>query len=654
MPPDPETDTRETQAAGAPLADADRYRLLVDAITDYAIYMLDPDGRVSSWNPGAERFKGYEAHEIIGRHFSVFYTDEDRASGLPDHALRTAREQGRFEREGWRVRKDGARFWAHVIVDPIRSPAGELLGYAKVTRDLTERRAAEDALRASQEQFRLLVQGVTDYALYMLDADGVVTNWNVGAQRIKGYEAHEIVGRHFSHFYTKAERQAGAPAQALRIAAEEGRFEREALRVRKDGATFWAHVIIDPIRDERGQVIGYAKITRDITERVQRQRQLEEAREALVQSQKMDAIGQLTGGVAHDFNNLLMAVMGSLELLRKHLPPEPKAEALLENALRGAQRGASLTQRMLAFARKQELKPQSVDVAALARDLASLAERSVGPDIKVVLQTPPALPRVYADPSLLETSLLNLVLNARDAMSSGGRVTISADLETASERSVPGLPAGDYVRLAVADTGHGMDAETLARAAEPFFTTKGVGKGTGLGLSMVHGLAEQSGGKLRILSREGEGTRVEIWLPLAEADQGAEPVATATDATGERLSPLRVLAVDDDGLVLTNALALLEDLDMEAVGAASADEALAMLERQAFDVVITDFAMPQMNGVELAREIARRWPATPVILSSGYAEAPDSELPRLPKPYSRSDLRAALGAAAREAAAAAV
>ena len=251
----------------ASLTDDGRYRLLVEAVNDYAIYMLDANGIVSSWNPGAQRFKGYAASEIIGQHFSRFYPEEDQQSGLPARALETARREGKFEHEGWRIRKDGSRFWASVIIDPIRSPSGEILGYAKVTRDLTERIEAEQQLRRSEEQFRLLVQGVTDYAIYMLDTEGRVTNWNLGAQRIKGYAPHEIIGRHFSQFYTEEDRNSGEPERALATAAREGRFEREALRVRKDGSRFWAHVVIDAIRDDTGSILGYAKITRDITER---------------------------------------------------------------------------------------------------------------------------------------------------------------------------------------------------------------------------------------------------------------------------------------------------------------------------------------------------------------------------------------------------
>jgi PAS domain S-box-containing protein len=247
----------------ASLTDEGRYRLLIEAVTDYAIYLLDPAGIVTTWNPGAQRFKGYAANEIIGKHFSCFYTEEDQKSDLPVRALETAQREGRFETEGWRVRKDGTRFWAYVIIDPIRQPSGEIIGYAKVTRDLTERKKAEEALRESEEQFRLLVQGVSDYAIYMLDVDGRVNSWNLGATRIKGYLPNEIIGQHFSRFYTDEERAAGGPDQTLETVRREGRFEKEGWRVRKDGSRFWAHVIIDPIRDEGGNVVGYAKITRD-------------------------------------------------------------------------------------------------------------------------------------------------------------------------------------------------------------------------------------------------------------------------------------------------------------------------------------------------------------------------------------------------------
>jgi PAS domain S-box-containing protein len=623
-------------------SDDGRYRLLIEAITDYAIYMLDPTGKVTSWNPGAQRFKGYEPTEIIGQHFSRFYTEEDKARGIPAIALRTAATEGRFEAEGWRVRKDGTRFWAHVFIDPIRTPGGDLVGYAKITRDLSERKFAEESLRQSQEQFRLLVQGVTDYAIYMLDPTGLVSSWNAGAQRIKGYKPGEIVGEHFSRFYTDEDKEAGIPAHALSTAAAEGRFENEGWRVRKDGTRFWAHVIIDSIKDDDGKIIGFAKITRDVTERREQQLALDHAREALTQSQKLDAIGQLTGGVAHDFNNLLMAVLGSLELLKKRMPDDPRALALLDNAVQGAQRGAALTKRMLAFARKQELKLEGIDVASLVGGMAGLLRRSLGPSVQLTTSFPLGLPPVGTDANQLETALLNLAINARDAMPEGGAIRIEASAETLGAASDKNLPAGRYVRLAVIDEGEGMDEATMAKAAEPFFTTKGIGKGTGLGLPMVHGLAEQSGGRLVLRSKPGKGTTVEIWLPQADMIGSADPAPEKPAVAEESpVRPLAVLAVDDDALVLMNMAAMLEDLGHRPLSAMSADEALEILAHETVDVVITDHAMPQMTGLQLANGLAKSHPGLPVVLATGYAELPPGageELPRLAKPYTQRDL----------------
>jgi PAS domain S-box-containing protein len=462
-------------------ADDSRYRLLIEAIEDYAICMLDGAGFVTSWNSGAQRFNGYTADEAVGEHFSRFYTEEDQKSGVPPRALEAAARDGRFENEGWRVRKDGTRFWAFVVVDPIRNRSGEIVGFSEITRDLTERKAAEENLWRSEAQFRILVQGVSDYAICMLDKEGRVTSWNLGAQKIKGYRSDEIIGQHFSRFYTEEDRAAGLPQKALESAMREGRFEREAERVRKDGGRFWAHVVIDPIRDDDGELIGFAKITRDISERKQAQEKLEKAREISLQAQKLEAIGQLTGGIAHDFNNLLTAILGSLELLRKRLPDDPKSMALLENAAQGAQRGTTLTKRMLAFARNYELNREVIGIPELVRGMTDLLQRSIGPSFNLETHFPSSLKPVEVDTNQLELALLNLTLNARDAMPDGGNITMTAREEKlASGRN--GLEAGKYIRVSVTDTGEGMDEETLRKATEPFFTTKGVGKGTGLGL----------------------------------------------------------------------------------------------------------------------------------------------------------------------------
>jgi PAS domain S-box-containing protein len=625
-----------------------RYRLLVEAVTDYAIYMLDPSGIVTSWNPGARRFKGYEAAEILGQHFSRFYTEKDQRAGVPARVLETAAREGRYESEGWRVRKDGTRFWASVVVDPIFDPAGKLIGFAKITRDLTERKDAAEALRRSEEQFRLLVDGVSDHAIYMLDPQGRVTNWNVGAQRIKGYLPEEIIGKSFTRFYTPEDQANGEPQRALETAAREGKYENVALRVRRDGSRFWANVVIHPVRDDSGKLLGFAKITRDVTERRRARQELEDAREQLFQSQKIEAIGQLTGGIAHDFNNLLMAILGSLELLRKRLPNNPDFSRLIDNAIEGAQRGASLTQRMLAFARRQRLAPEPVDVLALVSGMREFLQRSLGPATSIETKFPPSLSLIHADPNQLELTLLNLAVNARDAMPEGGRLIISAQEADAAPGSNGILGRWPHVCLSVTDTGEGMDATTLARAREPFFTTLGVGKGTGLGLSAVVGVMEQLGGKLVLKSEKGKGTTAELWLPVADGDRPA--ISRRADAAGQNavtnMRPLVVLAVEDDGLVLMNTAAMLEDLGHEVIEASSGDEALEILRRgRHVDLVITDQAMPRMTGTQLDEAIRADWPGLPVILASGYSELPTgaaSDMQRLDKPFGQAALARAI------------
>jgi PAS domain S-box-containing protein len=629
--------------------DDSRYRLLVDAITDYAIFMIDPRGRIGSWNVGAQRLTGYGADEVEGLHASRLSTEDDRAGGALEEALRQAALNDRFDGERWLVRKDGTRFLAYMALDSIRDRDGQLVGYAAIARDLTERRRAEEAaLKRSEEQFRLLVEGVTDYAIYMLDPDGRVSSWNAGAQRFKGYQAHEILGENFSRFYTEEDRAAHMPQQALRIAATEGRFEREGWRVRKDGARFWAHVVIDPIRED-GRLIGFTKITRDVTERREAQRALENAQQALFQSQKLESIGQLTGGVAHDFNNLLTAIMGSLELLKKRLPADAKAHALLENALQGALRGASLTQRMLAFARRQALQSEAVDIPALVEGMRGLMERSIGPRVVIRTQFADDLPAALSDANQLDSALLNLVINARDAMPDGGMITIAADAHALDADNALGLPAGNYVRLSVQDSGEGMDESTLQRATEPFFTTKGVGKGTGLGLSMVHGLAEQSGGKLTLQSIPAEGTTVELWLPTGEGASLAAALPSRPQEAAGDTQCLTILVVEDDPLVLVNTAAMLEDLGHKVIETESADQALDILSRDVpIDLMITDQAMPGMTGLELAARVKQQRPDLPIILASGYAELtgpPRPNLASLAKPFNEAQLAEAVSAA---------
>ncbi len=608
-------------AAGRALQAEERYRLLVDAIIDYAVYMLAPDGTVVSWNSGAQRFKGYTADEIVGSNFAQFYTPIDREAGLPERGLHIAAENGRFETEGWRVRKDGTRFWAHVIIDPIRTSTGELLGFAKVTRDLTEKRAAEESLRQSEEQLRLLIQGVTDYAIYLLSAEGLVTNWNAGAQRIKGYEPDEIIGQHFSRFYTEEDQTANRPATNLALAAREGRLEEEGWRVRKDGTHFMAHVVIDAIRDEHGQLTGFAKVTRDVTERYETQR---------------------------DFNNLLTVILISLDLIRKRLPDSPLLE-LIDNAAQAGERGAAMTRRMLAFSRRQTLKLEAVALPELVLGMHSLIKQSIGAKIAIDTRFELGLPRIKADAHQLETALLNLVINARDAMPEGGKIVISARPAPLTDTPPGSATADQYLLMEIADSGEGMDTDTLEKAIDPFFTTKGVGKGTGLGLSMVHGIVEQLGGKLKLQSIPGSGTTVQLWLPIADAD--SSPISSTT-AQPKPVQPaiqgLRILVVDDDELVLINTCALLEELGHRAIRAHSAQQALDMLEKIDADLIITDHAMPRMTGSQLAEHLALSHPNLPIILASGYAEITDqaaNALPTLAKPFDERGLSLAIARA---------
>ena len=616
-----------------------RFRLLIDAVIDYAIYMIDPDGIITSWNAGAKRFKGYEEAEILGQHFSRFYTEEDRLKGMPQRALDTAIREGRFEGEGWRVRKDGTHFWCHVVIDPIFDAAGTLLGFAKITRDLTDRKMAEEVLKQSEQQFRLLVQSVTDYAIYMLDADGRLTNWNPGAQRIKGYLPEEVIGQHFSMFYTPEDREAGEPKRTLDIAVREGRFENKGWRLRKDGTRFLAHVVVDPIWGETGTLLGFAKITRDITEATHAQQALEQTREALFQAQKMQAIGQLSGGIAHDFNNLLTVILGNLEIVRKRVGDDPKITRLLDNATQGAQRGVSLTQRMLAFARRQELKTEPVDIPMLVEGITGLLRSSLGPSVVLETRFSQALEPVLADVNQLELAVLNLVTNARDAMPHGGKILISAKSEEAGDHSSLAPKSGRYVCLSVVDTGEGMDNATLSTAMDPFFTTKGVGKGTGLGLSMVHGFIEQLGGRFILKSQEDKGTTAELWIPVATNGLAAKP---AQEDAALPVPRLCVLVVDDDNLVLTSTCLLLEDLGHRVISAVSGAQALKVFDsEQTIDLVITDMAMPQMDGAQLAQAIRSIKPDLPIILATGYAERLEgfaTRLPRLSKPFTQLNL----------------
>jgi PAS domain S-box-containing protein len=618
---------------------------MVESIADYAIFMLDTRGVVVSWNQGAERMTGYCADEMIGRHVECLYRQQDQDENLPRRELDIVRTHGRHESESWRLRKNGESYLAHVVTEPVRDESDTLIGFVEILRALPERKEDDKALRRSQEQFRLLVQSVTDYAIFMLDKEGRVSSWNYGAERIKGYKPDEIIGRHFSSFYTQADREAGEPQKNLARATLDGRVETEGWRVRKDGTRFRAHVIVDRILDDSGELVGFAKITRDVTEQREAAQELDRAREALFQSQKTEAIGKLTGGVAHDFNNLLMVVQSCLDMMELKLPQDSPLRRLAQNAQSAVQRGSALTQRMLAFARKQELRVAPVDVVSLVANMTELLGRSLGPQVNIRTMFPVALNAVKTDANQLELALMNLAVNARDAMPEGGDLTIAARNVTISATHSTRLAPGDYVCLSVTDEGEGMDEETLTKAAEPFFTTKGVGKGTGLGLSMVHGLVEQSEGRVVIKSSKGFGTRVELWLPTAPsqlADVPEEVMMPAVEKAAYAPLSLHIVVVDDDPLVLNATGVVLQDIGHRVTEVASAEDALHMIENDAdVDLLITDHAMPGMTGAQLVGEVNIRWPTLPVVLATGYAEIPadlTDGATRLAKPYDRAGL----------------
>src|SRR6201985_1731848 len=592
-----------------------RYRLLVEAITDYAIYMLDREGRVVSWNPGARRFKGYEAGEIIGRHFSTFYTDAERAQNVPAQALAEAERTGRFEREGWRVRKDGTQFWAHVIIDAIRAPDGDLVAFAKITRDLTERRAAELKLRESEEQFRLLVQSVTDYAIYMLDVKGHVSSWNAGAQR-----------------------------SGLETATRVGRWENEGQRVRRDGTAFWAHVVIDAIRDDDGKLVGFAKVTRDITERRQAEAALQQAQATMIRSQKLEAVGQLTGGVAHDFNNLLQVISGNLQLLSKDIAGNARDEMRVQSALAGVARGSKLASQLLAFARRQPLEPRVVNAGRLIKGMDEMLRRALGGEIEVETVIAGGLWNSLIDPDQLENAVLNLAINARDAMNGEGRLTIEASnafLDDEYVRQHDELSAGQYVMIAVTDTGTGIPPDILERVYEPFFTTKAEDKGTGLGLAMVYGFLKQSGGHVKISSEVGAGTTVKLYLPREIASEDALVAAPSGEIKGGEET---VLVVEDDEEVRDVAVSMLTELGYRVVKARDAASALVVVDSGIpIDLIFTEVMMPgTLHTPELARKAKERLPDVAVLFTSGYTQNaivhggrldPGGEL--LAKPYTR-------------------
>jgi PAS domain S-box-containing protein len=548
---------------------------------------------------------------------------------------------------------------AAVAIDNVRL-------YQALQRELEARRQAEHDLRRVNEalerhagertlelaeterRFRLLVEGVTDYAIFMLDPTGSVVNWNPGAQRIKGYRREEVLGRHFSQFYTEEDRSLGLPSRALETAGASGKYETEGWRVRKDGSRFWASVVINAIHDSKGELIGFAKVTRDLTER-------RAAEEQLRQVQKMESVGQLTGGVAHDFNNLLTVIIGNLDALQRHLrEPAPDPERLkrsVDNAMRGARRGESLTQRLLAFSRQQPLEPRPVDIGRLVAGMSDLLRRTLGEQIAIETALTGGLWQVEVDPNQLEVAILNLAVNARDAMPNGGKLTLETAnifLDSIYAAGQSEVVPGQYVQLSISDSGTGMTREVQTKAFDPFFTTKDAGQGTGLGLSQVYGFVKQSRGHVKIYSEIGEGTTIKIYLPRLHAEQEIESTDEVPAPVGG-LATEMILVVEDDDDVRASTTEMLRDLGYTILEASNAQRGLQLLDsHQEIHLLFTDVGLPGgLNGRQLA-EIARaRRSNLKVLFTSGYARNAivhdgrlDPGVELITKPFTRDVLAA--------------
>jgi PAS domain S-box-containing protein len=553
------------------------------------------EGYFTSVNPAWSALLGWSEDEIKAMHVSELRHPDDAATANAGRA-RLAQGVPTVRMENRLRHKDGSWRW---LAWTMTAAEGQIY---VAGRHITSEKWSAEQLHESERQFRLLVAGVTDYALYMLDPKGIVSSWNVGAERIKGYAAGEIIGQHFSRFYTDDDRTNGVPERALTIAANAGKWEAEAMRVRKDGSHFWAHVVIDAIRDQQGKLLGFAKITRDITERREAGAALERAQQQLAQAQKMEALGQLTGGVAHDFNNLLMVVSGHAQALLGRLT-DPKDVRSLEAIQTAASRGENLTRQLLTFSRRQAINPKTIDLGQTVAAFRDVLASSARGNIHLRVDIPADVWPISIDIPEFELALVNLVVNARDAMPEGGIITLAAvNVALSGEETVEKL-AGDFVALTVKDTGTGIAPDIIGKVFEPFFTTKSPDKGTGLGMSQTYGFARQSGGAVAIASEVGRGTDVTIYLPRDAGVAAAVTLPERADPTpghGET-----ILVVEDNPDVKSVATAMLEQLDYRTVAVESAVAALNVLKSGLpIDLVFTDVMLPgDLYGVALAQTI---------------------------------------------------
>jgi PAS domain S-box-containing protein len=595
---------------------------LLERNRDYAIFLLDPAGTVITWNAGAERIKGYRPDEIIGQHFSRFYPLEAIQRGWPEHELRVAAEQGAFEDEGWRIRKDGSKFWANVNISALRDEDGLLRGFAKITRDLTERRQHEQALRQSEERFRLLVEGVEDYAIFMLDPNGYVMTWNAGAQRMKGYRAEEILGQHFSRFYPLDAIQGGWPDHELQVAAELGRFEDEGWRIRNDGSKFWANVIITTLRDEDGRLRGFAKVTRDLSQRqraevleaddAHREELLEAERSARIQAQRGARIkDEFLATLSHELRTPLNAILGWAQILRKQ--QAVKTDDLqrgMEAIERNARAQVQLIEELLDLSRiisgRIRLDVQRLvlaDVVLRAIESVEPAAHAKGIRLEKILD--PLAGLVSGDPGRLQQVVWNLLSNAIKFTPKGGRVQVVLERENS------------HLALSVSDTGVGIAPDFLPHVFDRFSqkdssTTRSYG-GLGLGLAIAKQLVELHGGTLRAKSPgEGRGATFIVQLPLAIIRAEGEepdrlhptyPPASDVQALLPRLDDVRVLVVDDEADARELIKRVLEEQGASVTTASSGVDALGILQTSEPDVLLSDIGMPGMDGYQLMRRV---------------------------------------------------
>lgn len=600
-----------------------------------------PDGYFTSVSPAWTDLLGWSEDELLRMHVTELRHPDDAAETDARRAelaagVTTARVDNRFRH------KDGSWRWLSWMLSTDESGLIYVIG-----RDITAQKAAIEARNESELHFGLLIDAVVDYAIYMLDPDGIVSSWNSGAERIKGYKAGEIVGRHFSQFYTPEDREAGVPWRALAQAASGTPYEAEGWRVRKDGTRFWAMVALSSIRDEKGALIGYAKVTRDISERRQALESLRRAQDRLAQSQKLETLGQLTGAIAHDFNNLLMVVGANTQLVRRRLvdPPSLRAVEAIEHA---ASRGETLTRRLLTFSRRQNINPIVIDLRERLAASRDVLASSAGKDIELVFELPERIWPVLVDVPELELAIVNIVVNARDAMPDGGTIRIAGSNERLSPDDALDDLTGDFVALRISDTGTGIDPEVLPRVFEPFFTTKEPDKGTGLGLSQVYGFARQSNGTVRVTNNPANGspggTAVTIYLPRAIGKVATPEQRHEDERKG---GTERILLVEDNHEVQEVTAAYLEELGYDVVLADNADAALDRLAEEGdIRLVFSDIVMPgTMNGIALARRVRSTYPHIAVLLTTGYApqqDLVDETLSVLRKPYRLATLSNAL------------